>query len=220
MIRQWFAGLLAFALVGCAVMGVAASLPSGDTKSWKTYSVEVGDQVVQFTIPPGVSKDFLDPPVTQHIDLQQPGLFDQTGLGPRLLSRHWDYRSSPFALVDGTLHAAIWLKNSEKPLTDSNALRAAVSEGQELSRIKDVMNGGYTGPPNPATKFDATSVGGRQGFYVHYQTSLPDYVVAIDSHHYLVIYVDSSGVTHAGWREDAKAAANAILNSIRIEPKH
>ena len=211
--------LFAIALVGCATMSGATSLPSGDTRNWITYRVEVGGQVVQFMIPPGVSKDFLDPTVPQHIDLQQPGLFDQAGSGPRLLSRHWDYRSGPFALVDGTLHAAIWLKNSEKPLIDSNALQAAVSEGQELSRIKDLMNGGYTGPPNPTTKFDAISVGGLQGFYVHYQTSLPDYVVAIDAHHYLVIYVDSSGVTNVGWREDAKAAADAILSSIRIEPK-
>jgi hypothetical protein len=219
MIRQWFAVLLALALAGCAAMSVAASLPSGDTRNWKTYQVEVGDQVIQFTIPPGVSKDFLDPPVPSQIDLQQPGLFDKTGRGPRILSRHWDYRSSPFALVDGTLNAVIWVKYSEKSLIDLSALQLVVSEGQELSRMKDLVKGGYTGPPNPPTKFDSANVGGRQGLYVHYQTSLPDYVVAIASHHYLVIYIDSSGVSRPDWRADAKAAADAILRSIQIEPK-
>lgn len=219
MMRQVLSAL-AFTLAGCVAMSVASGLPSGETKNWITYRVVVGDQVVRFAIPPGINEEFLDPPVPQRIDLLKPGIFDQAGLGPRLLSRHWDYRSSPTALVDGTLHAAIWLKSSEKPLVDSGALQAAVREGQELSRAKDVLSGGYTGPPNPVIRFDATNVGGRQGFYVHYQTSLPDYVVAIDSHHYLVVYIDSSGVTNPGWREDAKAAAGAILNSIRIEPEH
>jgi hypothetical protein len=211
---------LAVAFTGCATMSGATSLPSGNTKNWITYHVEIGDQMVQLTIPPGLSKDFLDPPVPTHIDLLQPGLFDETGLGPRLLSRHWDYRSSSFALVDGTLHAAIWVKYNKKVLSDLSALQAAIKESQELSRIQDVMKGGYIGPPNPPTRFDATNIGDREGLYVHYKTSLPDYAVAIDDHHYLVIYLDSSGVTNPGWREDAKAAADAILNSIRIEPKH
>lgn len=211
--------LLTVVLIGCATMTGAVSLPSGNTKSWITYRVEVGDEVVRFTIPPGANTDFLDPPVPQRIDLQQPGLFDQTGLGPRLLSRHWDYRSSATALVDGTLHAAIWVKRSEKVLNGLSALEAAVREGQELSRAKDVLKGGYIGPPNPPIKFDATNVGNRHGLYIHYKTSLPDYAVVLDDHHYLVIYVDSSGVTSPAWCEDAKAAAEAILNSIRIEPK-
>lgn len=211
--------LLLFFLVGCATMSVATNLPSGDTKNWITYQVEVGDQVVQFTIPPGLSKDFLDPPVPHRIDLQQSGLFDQTGSGPRLLSRHWDYRSNPTALVDGSLHAAIWVKRNEKILNDLSALAAAVREGYDLSRAKDIMGGGYIGPPNPPIRFDAANIGSRHGLYIHYKTALPDYAVTIDDHHYLVIYIDSSGVTQPGWREDAKAAADAILQSIRIEPK-
>jgi hypothetical protein len=211
--------LLTAALIGCATMTGAVSLPSGDTKNWITYRVEVGSQVVQFAIPPGVNTNFLDPPVPQRIDLQQPGLFDQTGSGPRILSRHWDYQRSPTALIDGTLHAAIWVKQNEKILNSLGALELAVRESQELSRAMDVMRGGYIGPPNPPIKFDAAKVGNHRGLYVHYKSSLPDYAVAIDDHHYLVIYVDSTGVTSPGWREDARAAAEAILNSIRIEPK-
>lgn len=211
--------MLVVALTGCATIGGAVGLPSGDTKNWITYRVDVGDQIVQFTIPPGLSKGFLDPPVPQRIDFKQQALFDETGNGPEILSRHWDYRSSPFALVDGTLEAAIGVRHSEKTLNILTALQTAISESQEFSRIKDVMKGGYTGPPNPPTRFDAIRVGGRQGFYVHYRTSLPDYVVTIDDHHYLVIYIDSSGVTRRDWREDAKAAADAILQSIRIESR-
>src|SRR5512141_2326904 len=136
MIRYFLAMPLAIALIAFATMSGAASLPSGDTKNWITSRVEVGDQVVRFTIPPGVSKEFLDPPVPQKIDLQQQGIFDQVR-GPRILSRHWDYRSNPFALVDGTLQATIWVKYSEKPLVDLNALQAAVSDNQELARMKD-----------------------------------------------------------------------------------
>ena len=211
--------LMAVTLVGCATMGTATDLPSGDTKNWITYRVEVSDQIVQFTIPPGVNNDFLDPPVLQRIDLQQHGLFDETGQGPRILSRHWDYRGSPFALVDGTLVAKILLIQSEKPLSDLSALQAAISERQALLHKKDVNSGEYTGPPNPPTSFEFTNVGGRQGFKVHYTTTLPDYAVAIDDHHYLIIYLDSSGVARPGWREDARAAANAIFQSLSIE-KH
>jgi len=219
MMRDGSAMLTALALTAYATISVAASLPSGEKKDWLVYRVEVDDQIVKFTIPPGVNEEFLDPPVPQRIDLQQPGIFDPTGRGPRILSRHWDYRSNAVALVDGTLKAAIWIERSEKSLIDLDALQAAVSENQELSHAKDVMSGEYAGPPNPTTKFEARSVGGRQGFYVHYRTSLPDYVVTIDSHHYLVIYVSASSISQPDWREDAQAAADAILQSIRIEPR-
>jgi hypothetical protein len=72
-------------LVACAAIGGPANLLSGDTKNWITYRVDIGDQIVQFTIPLGISKDFLDPPIPRRIDLEQANIFDTTGSGPRLL---------------------------------------------------------------------------------------------------------------------------------------
>jgi hypothetical protein len=218
MIQHCVGLALVFTLAACATAGGAGEVPSGDTRSWIAYHVEVGVQIVQFTIPPGVNEDFLDPPVPERIDLQQPGLFDRTGLGPRLLSRHWDYRVSPFASVDGTLRAYIALWHSDAALVDDDALRKAIEESKRLLRMKDLMEGGKGGPPD-AMRFEPAAIGGRRGLLVHHQTSPSHYVVTLDAHHYLTISVDVGGVTGRGWRKDARAAVNAILQSIRVEPK-
>jgi hypothetical protein len=217
--NRCLAMLLAVTLIGCATMGGAASLPSGDTKNWITYRVEVGDQVVQFAIPPGVNEEFLDPPVSQRIDLEQLGLFDQAGAGPRLLSRHWDYRKGSHGPIGGTLRAYIGLWYVETILNSSNALQAAVVESNELRRTKDVLQGGSGGPPDKIS-FEPAVLGGREALLVRHQTSPSNYAVTLDAHHYLLVYISGNYVTEPGWREDAKAAAEAILNSIRIEPKH
>ena len=209
--------LVAVTLIGCATMSGAASLPSGDTRSWATYRVEVGDQVVQFTIPPGESPDWPAFVIPQRIDLERQGTFDRANVGPELLARFWDYRTSRFAQVDGTLRAYILLWQSEKALDSAAALQAAVDENAKLSRIKDVMQGGSGGPPD-AMQFESAVVAGRAGLLVHHQTSPAHYAVSLDTHHYLTIYVSGSSITRPGWREDARAAADAILHSIRIEP--
>jgi hypothetical protein len=198
-------------------MSGAASLPSGDIRSWTTYRLEVGDQVVQFTIPPGESQDWPAFEIPRRIDLEKPDMFDRANAGPGLLRRFWDYRTSRFAHVDGTLRAYIQLWQSEKTLDDAVALQGALDENAKLSRIKEMMQGGSGGPPD-AMRFESTVVAGRAGLLVHHQTSPANYAVSLDAHHYLTIYVSGSSVTRPGWREDARAAADAILQSIRIEP--
>jgi|JI10StandDraft_1071094.scaffolds.fasta_scaffold167338_2 hypothetical protein len=216
--------VVAFVIVmnGCATMSDARNLPSGDTRNWITYRVEVGDQIVQFTIPPGLNKEFLDPPVPQSIDLHQPGLFDEAGLGPSVLSRHWNYQKNFYTHVDGTLEVTLSLKRSEGVLNGLDSLRQAIVKSSERHRQKRIADqrssGGYIGPPNPPIRFEELIVAGRPGLRVHFKLMLPDYEVALNDHYYLVIYINSS-VTEPGWREDAKAAAAAIFNSIRIDPK-
>ena len=133
-------------LAGCATVSLAGDLPSGDTKHWKTYRVEVGDQVVQFTIPLGESSDWPVVEIPRRIDLGQPRVFNQTGEGPKLLARFWDYRASRFANVDGTLRAYIVLWQSELELRDSAALQAASEESSVLVKAKEIMSGGKGGP--------------------------------------------------------------------------
>lgn len=210
--------VLTVVLAGCATMSGAASLPKGDTKNWVTHRVDVGDQVVQFTIPPGESPDWPAFEIPKRIDLKDPDVFDRANAGSGLLRRFWDYRTSRIAQVDGTLRAYVLLWQSEKTLDDTAALQAAVEENAELTRIKDVMQGG-SGGPHDVMRFEPAVVGGRAGLLIHHQTSPAHYAVTLDAHHYLTIYVNGSSVTRPGWREDARAAADAILGSIRIEPK-
>lgn len=210
--------LLAVSLVGCATMSGAASLPSGDTRAWTTYRIEVGSQVVRFAIPRGESPDWPTFLIPKRIDLENPSIFDRANTGPKLLGRFWDYRTSRFAQVNGTLRAHILLWRSEKRLDDTVALQSALEENAELTRIKDVVQGG-SGGPHDVMRFESAVVGGRTGLLVHHQIGPAHYAVILDAHHYLTIYISGSSVTRSGWREDARAAADAILNSIRIEPK-
>jgi len=216
--NRCLAMLLTVTLVGCATMSGAASLPSGDTRDWITYRVEVGEHVVRFTIPPGVNEEFLDPPVPERVDLEQSGLFDQAGAGPRLLSRHWDYRNGSRGPIGGTLRAYIGLWHVQTILNSSNALQAAVIESNEQRRTKDVLQGGSGGPPDNLS-FEPTVLGGREALLVHHQTSPANYAVTLDAHHYLLVYISGNHVTEPRWRKDAKEATDAILNSIRIEPR-
>ncbi|WP_325143118.1 hypothetical protein [Dokdonella sp.] len=183
-----------------------------------TYRVDLGDQVLQFAIPPGISEDFLDPPVPQRIDLQNPNAFDEVG-SAGILSRHWDYRKNGFAPHEGTLTAAIAVNFSEKPLDDLSALQGALRRQADLIYKQAVVRDPkYNGPPIPPLRFDPIKVAGRDGWYVSYRVLPSGYVVPLDKHHYLGIGVYNS-VTRPDWREDAQAAANAILNSIHIGPK-
>ena len=218
MIRQLLAVVLSFVLTGCIAMEAAASLPSGDTKNWKTYRVEVGDQVVQFTIPPEESSDFPSFEIPQRIDLAQAGIFNQAQIGPKLLNRYWDYRTSRFAAVNGTLHAYILLWRSEGLLDSVDALRGAIEDNGKLLKMKELADGGRGGPPD-AVRFETATVGGRTGLLEIHQITSPSYVVPVDPHHYLTISI-SVGVANPDWRADAQGAADAILKSIRIEPKH
>jgi len=211
--------LLVITLAGCATLSGAASLPSGDTRHWLTYRVEIGDQVLQFSVPPGVNEDFMDPPVPKRIDLQQPELFDETGSGPTVLSRHWDYRKNMFSPILGTLVAGIGLYYSEQSLGSLTSLKDVVRTHRELIQKQALARDpNDTGPPTPPVRFDSAKIAGKDAWYVSYRMLPSGYVVPLDEHHYLGIGV-RNGVNPIDWREDAQAAADAILKSIKIEAK-
>lgn len=218
MIRACLAISLAIAAAGCVAMGGTISLPTGNTKNWMAYGVDVGDQVVRFRIPPGINEDFLDAPVPQRIDLEQYGLFNRADAGPKLLSRRWDYKLNSRESIAGTLRASIALWCSENVLDSIDALQSALEKNKELLKAKDISEGGTGGPPDKM-QFESAVVGGNQALLVHHQNSPSNYAMALDAHHYLLIYVSGRSVSRPGWHEDAVAAADAILGSIRIERK-
>jgi hypothetical protein len=211
--------LLASVLTGYATLVGAASLPSGDTQDWVTYHVILGDQILQFEIPPGVNRDFMDTPVPKRIDLQNRDAFDEAG-SAGILSRHWDYRKNCFAPHEGTLTAAIGVNFSEQPLDGLTALRGALRRQADLiykqALIRDPE---YRGPRISPSRFDPAKVAGRDGWHVSYRVLPSGYVVPLDTHHYLGVGIYNS-VSRPDWRADAQAAARAILESIRIEPRH
>jgi len=212
--------LRGLALVGTILFsgGVyAAKRLDGDTKHWKTYRVEVGAHIVQFTIPPGESKDLPPFEIPSRIDLTREGTFDQALMGPRLLQRGWDYRESRFSHVDGSLTARIGLRRSEKPLNDAAALQEAVKESSRLFAMKRYLESGLTGQSDNPNGFSPTVVGGRNAWRVSYEMSPPALVVALDETYYLNITLLYGGMTDPKSGAAAKAAAAAILDSIRIE---
>jgi len=216
--RLWnIASLAALLLAGCATLS-SPRLPSADTRDWTAYQIEIGNQTVRFEIPPDESTDFPAFEIPRKIDLSDPRIFDQSGSGPELLARFWDYRTSRSAPVDGTLRAYILLWHSEGELTNVAALASALAENASLTKVKELLQGG-TGGPHDKLKFEPLLVAGKQGLLVHHETSPAHYAVALDEHHYLTIYVSGAGVTRPDWRENARAAAAAIFYSIQIESR-
>lgn len=203
---------LIFVMAGCAAISRAADFPSGNVKGWLAYSVIIGDQVVRFSIPPGVNNDFLDPPVPEVINLEQSELFDETGEGPKLLSRHWAYKKSRFDSTPGILTAYIGLKSSKYVLRGIEDLQQAVIEHERLRRIKD------DGGPPEQLSFQQVHLNVGDALLIRHKTSPSTFAVTLDAHHFLLVYVSGNDVSEPGWREDAQAAAKAILDSIRIEP--
>lgn len=124
------------ALAGCQAVITAAGRPSADITHWTTYRVEVGAQIVQFSIPPGESREFSAFTIPTRIDLGRADLFDETLAGPALLSRMWDYRESGFVVVDGSLSAGITVNRSDRPLGSLDALKAAVEDANKLYVMK------------------------------------------------------------------------------------
>ena len=210
--------LLTIFLAGCATVRGGADQPSGDTRHWITYRVEIGDQVLQFSIPPGVNEDFMDPrEVPKRIDVQNPIANDTSSVG--VLLRRWDYRRSPFSPILGTLTASIGLIYSEKPLSDMVSVQEAVKQHNEhMQNLEIARDPKYTGPATPPVRFDSVKISGRDAWYVSFRILPPSYVMPLDNHHYLGIGIDN-GVYSGAWRENAQAAADAILKSIKIESK-
>ena len=216
-LRRLVASALWLLLVGCVMMSSVNDLPSGDTRQWKTYRIEVGDQIVQFTIPPSESPDWPAIDIPKKVDLTQPGIFNQANEGPKLLVRFWDYRTSRYAQVYGTLRASILLWRSDIELRTLTDLQAASESNDLLIASRDIAMGGRAGPKDPK-RYGPVDIGGRSGLRVLHRITSPHYIVPVDSHNYLTISIDAD-VTTPGWREDGQAAATAILQSIKIESK-
>lgn len=211
--------LVLLAMAGCQAVVVAAGRPSADTSGWKTYRVEVGAHVVQFTIPPGESREFPGFTIPTRIDLTRAAAFDEAHNGPSLLRRTWDYRASRFVVVDGSLSAGISVNRSERSLDSLDALRAAVEEANELYAMKMYAEEGRRRPSDKPVRFVAVRIADRDAWRVTYELSGLRYLVPLDRHHYLGIRVSYGGFARDDWRADAKAAADAILKSIRIESR-
>lgn len=217
-IKYLFITAVVTLLAACQSLAMGLGKPSGDTRNWKTYRVEVGQRVVQFSIPPGESREFPNYTIPKRIDLNREDLFDIALEGPGLLSRVWDYRSSSFVPVDGSLSVGMSVSRSQHPLDDLTTLRRAVEESSRLQAIKVYVEEGRTPPSDKPVRFEHARVAGREGWKVTYEFTGQQYVAVLDRHHYLGIYIRQN-VSREDWRADAKAAVAAILNSIRIEPR-
>lgn len=199
--------------VGCGGVALSSTRPTADTRTWKTYRVQVDDQIVQFTVPPGESKDFPFFAIPQKIDFGD--VFDDSGQGPALLTRYWDYRKSRFVAADGTLSVGIDVSLAWQPLGDEESLRVAVAEA---ARRFDESNGRGPGLQDRPVRYTPVVIGGRSWLRVKYRLSGDSYVTPLDDRHYLGVSISAGGFTRQDWRADAEAAAHAILQSIRILP--
>ena len=209
--------LALLALAGCQAVVTAAGRPSADISRWMTYRVEVGAQIVQFSIPPGESREISAFTIPTRIDPSRADLFDETLAGPALLSRMWDYRESRFVVVDGSLSAGITVNRSDRPLDSLDALKAAVEDADKLYVGKMYAEEGRRRASDKPVRFDPVRIADRDAWRVTYEISGSHYVVPFDRYHYLGISLRSGGFTRDDWRADANAAAGAILKSIRIE---
>lgn len=201
--------------VGCGGVAISSTRPTADTRTWKTYRVQVDDQIVQFTVPPGESGDYPVFNIPQRLDLGGRGVFDEIGLGPYLLRRHWEYRSSRFVHADGGLHANIGLRRSEHSLIGDDALKTAVIENNLRFEETD---GVVPEAQNVPIQFYPLTIGERSWIRVRYRLSGYEYVTPLDDRNYIEVSISVGGFTRQDWRADAEAAANVILQSIRIFP--
>jgi len=205
-------------LFGLAVCQAAWATQFLADKRWKTYQVDLGRSVVEFSIPDGESHEFPLLPIPARIDSEAKGAFDQAGIGPVLLERSWDYRKSRLVAVQGNLHAHIGLRHSEAPLAEPSDLRRAVEESARLWEEMQFLKSGRPRPTvtNEPVRFEDAIVGGRAGFLVRFRMSSPRYVVPVAEHVYLEISCRTGGFFDDQWEADAKHAAEKIVGSIRV----
>jgi hypothetical protein len=109
------------------------------------------------------------------------------------------------------------LWHSDQELHSVADLQAASENNDVLIASRDIAMGGEISPKDPK-QYEPVSIGGRAGLRVYHRIASPHYVVPIDVHHYLTISVDAD-VVRSVWQENARAAAAAILQSIKIEKK-
>lgn len=204
-------------LTGC--VSVAAERPTGDMKGWKSYRVEIGESIVSFRVPPGESKEFMSRPVPARIDSANKKLFDEAGIGPNLLDRYWDYKDNKLFGVEGTLRFIIAVRRSNESIENHKALQNAVEETSRLSSVLQSLEEGKPLASNRPMHYEPVQVAGKDGLLVRFEISPSAYVFAIDQYHYLRISYSAGGFRDPIWRAEALAAAESILQSIRIDPR-
>jgi len=209
-----------FVVAGCVVISgcqtPTAARPTGDMQHWVTHKVQGNNRIVRFTIPPGESWDYPSFAIPQKIDLDGSDSFDEARSSSRLLRRSWDYRQSRFVAVDSSLDAFIAVSKSDRDLQDLSALGAWL-KGESQREADAAVQGGKPGLANPVLRLTSKNIRGREWLRVDYRISGSNYVTPFDHRHYLVVRISSGGSMRADWNADAKAAGDAILNSVAIE---
>ncbi|HJU40747.1 MAG TPA: hypothetical protein VJ724_14350 [Tahibacter sp.] len=216
-ILQWLLlGFLAFLGAACQSAGYK---PSGDTSRWIAHRIDLGENTVEFSIPPGESPEFGTFPVPRAVDVTRAELFDEALQGPRLLDSAWDYRAGPMSPVDGTLTAHMQIHHSERPLDSMQALQRAIEERSHLREALRYAKSGDSGLRNLPTRYESVQVGGREAFRIRFEIASPSYAVIVGRHTYLLFAIRSSSIQRPEWKSDADAARDAIFQSIRISPR-
>jgi len=195
------------------------TFPSGNTKNWNTYQVEIRGHIVRFRAPPYESSDHPEFKVPSKIDVENAKTFHQNNRGPNLLWQHWDYRKNRFVTNYGTLDALIRVNRSEVPLSDMEDLLNAISRNHDLNHRADEAEAGRSVFFDPIVHTETCEIGGKRALLVEYKVAKGIYYVPLDSELYLSVSFDADGVTEPGLREDAQDAANQMLHSIRIDEK-
>lgn len=212
---------LAFSLplLLAACMTLAGGRPSGDTSGWETKSVDMGEIVVSFRVPPGASSEYSNRPLPTQLDLADDSIFDDVNEGPVIFDRSWDYRNSSFSTVDGVLSFRIVLEKSNFPLASLESLTEAVRDNDRLSKMREYLRTGERASSNEPIKFIECKVGGAAGLRVVYELSDDAYVIALGRDSFLLMSINSGGFRNQDWSRDAKDAAKAMLQSVRISHK-
>ena len=192
-----------------------AGLPNHDTKHWNHYRVSIGACIVQFQLPPGQSADFPGFPIPKKVDVGDPTVFDSANNGPQIVLRYWDYRLNRFSKIYGTLEVVIGMEKSERRLDSYSQLEAAIQENFELEKIRQSRESKTPRTAN-SLSLERVIVAGKDGILAHQKIAPPYYILPIDDYNFLTIFVDGNSVSKPGWSEDAKAAAAAIFDSIRV----
>jgi hypothetical protein len=205
--------VLTFA-TGCQTVGYK---PTGETHQWIAYRIDLGESVLEFSLPPGESRQFPAFPIREHVDINRSDLYDDALIGPRLLDRTWDYAPGPLSMVEGTLRAFILLRRSEQALDSMEALKSAIEENSKLEDAARYLESGRRLPSTLPTQFAMSSVGGQEALKLRAGVPAPVFAVAVGRHAYIELYVQVSDFhKRPDWRKDAEAAHDAIFRSIRI----
>lgn len=200
-------------LVACS--GLGSKRPDGSASGWDSYEVQAGSTALRFKLPPGASSDFPLYEVPEEIDLG--GLTNpETSLtGLRVVQRAWDYRSSYFRKVDGSLRIRMHIMRSAHLISNSEELERAVENLIELRNLDTIHKGGAL-PPERLVRVEPCFLAMRVCALIYLRLGIPKYAVVMDDFHYLWISVEAGTFTSSEFRRAAAEAQSEFLKSIQI----